>query len=453
LSGQGTTTPDVERKTCGVRAAYLMLRLRGWNGEYKEVEKHIPVGPSGSSMADMQAAMRELGVSVCSASCLPEQVCELPLPAIALIEEAGEVRHYVVVTDVDEFEVVFLEPSSVTEQRLPRAHFTQMSTGCYLIEVSRLQNAVERVAVFSFGAFIVVVSLVFYIRRRRRNRVPPGVAMLFCGVSVLFLSCDGCSPVESETSITQAKNAIEIPRDFVQVDIIQRGANVEYTFPFRNVSKSPANVQLGRPSCGCLRVELSPKDGGLAAGHEGTIFLVLNVGDRDNAGLMEAKVPLFVRESDEVHFVTLRGLTEGLANYGQPYVIRRGHLEKNSIPPVKFLFFTKDRNSPFEIVSVTTHVGASHRLTSDSPQASSPRETLVGQGPPIRSLQVITDKISIGTPQPYQGALYLREITIPVSISGPVDSIDGHFAVTYRIREESPRIGKVDLLLLAGDEK
>lgn len=453
LHAQSPNPPEVRKQACGLDCAYLMLRLHGWKSTYPEVEKRIAVGPHGSSLADMQTAMCELGLPVCSVSCVPEDLRRLPLPAVALMEEEiGATRHFVVVTSVNEREVVFLEPNGLSEQSIPRAQFSQLSTGCYLaVAEARFLGLPKSTVAFWLGVSIIVVSLVLFLRSRRRPRFPSTSVMAMLGISFVLLG-SGCTPTASDVSGSHGRNAIQVSRDFVQLDVIQLGTNVEYKFPFRNVSHSPLNVQLGRPSCGCLRADLIPQGGQIPVEGEGAITLVLRATERDDAGLLEAKVPLFVSGSHEVHLFGLRALVEGFAHYHQPYVIRPSHLKSRTFPPIKFLIFTREQDTPFELLGISSHAAPSHWLAPSSPQAQSPPTMFVGQGPAIKSLDLQIDKASFGDPQPYRGVLFVREILVPVSVSGEVVSIDGHLAITYRIRHEPSRVGKVDVLMLAGKE-
>ncbi len=453
LREQGTITVLGAEKTCGVRSAYIMLRLHGWQGDYGEVEKRIPVGDNGSSMTDIESAMRELGYSFSNVVWLPERISELPVPAIALVGDNAAIRHFVVVTAVTEFEVVFLEPSGLTEKRMPRANFTQLTTGYYVVDLPRSLGVTGRIAVFLLGVLIAVLSIFIFVRQRQWLGAPPGVSTSVCAVLVMLLFSNGCTPPHNGPSTSKTNYCIDVPRDFMQVNVNQSSDKIEYTFPFRNISLSTINIELGAPSCRCLAVQLSPKDRRMAEGQEGAVTLSLHV--TDEGGLQEARVPVFVSDSDEAHFFTLRALAEGLAHDKQPIVIRRRHLENDSIPPVKFQIFTRERDTPFQIVSAATHESPIHWLKPDALEARYPREVFVGKGPPIKQLRVRTDEIAVGMPKPYHGVLYVREIVIPISVLTHVgigNSTDGHLAVKYRIRQESPRVGMVDILMLADDE-
>lgn len=128
-----------QRKSCGVSCTYCLLRYLGLRVSFKEVEKQIPIGRSGSSLADMQRACQAFGVSTnvvrMSAGAfdaeLPPAVAHLA-PENALSAKYG---HYVLVTLIDEHSVFVIDPTYANVQAIPRGDFLRAWSGILLVPV------------------------------------------------------------------------------------------------------------------------------------------------------------------------------------------------------------------------------------------------------------------------------------------------------------------------------
>jgi hypothetical protein len=85
------------RNRCGVNSTYVILRLLGKTVEYDDVMSALPIGSSGTSMADMRRYLNEKEVPAAVIRATPETLADVRFPVIAMMEEdASKGGHFVV---------------------------------------------------------------------------------------------------------------------------------------------------------------------------------------------------------------------------------------------------------------------------------------------------------------------------------------------------------------------
>jgi hypothetical protein len=436
--------PLNQRIDCGVRCAYLMLRLFGWNGDYEEVQRTIPLTTEGCTLADLRTSLNKFGGSLEAIKCLPENLEDLPLPAIAHMEPGGPRQHFVVVTSVGPQNVTFLEPNSASEWEWERSAFTQNSTGYYLAPVKERWSTFLLRSAFFQGGVVLILAGVARFMRHGTARVLPKHCVPLIAASLCLSGCESgsVSVAERDILLTVNQNTHRLGR-------VTQDSSAQHNFSFRNESSRPLQLKLGPSSCACLDVKLLPEDNALDPGEAGTLAVTLDTLHRKDGGLISASQILYVVGTREVHKFEVSAVMEGFARSSVPYVIRPNMIQSQEIPPIEFFIFTYKKDTPVEITSVRTSKTAAEWLDKTDPRASLAAESLVGMGPAVSGVHIKKDSMSISSPTIYGGEIYFRSITIPVEVSSDIQNCRGDIFVEYRIGDEAVRNSSLPFIVLA----
>src|SRR5438445_4843812 len=84
LARQGPGS-DVDRE-CGVDCLYLFLRTRGVECSVADVRRELVIGEYGTSLLNLRQVSESLGVEARIVRAAPENLEDLPLPAVAHLE-------------------------------------------------------------------------------------------------------------------------------------------------------------------------------------------------------------------------------------------------------------------------------------------------------------------------------------------------------------------------------
>jgi hypothetical protein len=407
-----------------------MLRLHGWRGAYQEVEERIPVGTDGSAIGDVASGICDLGLAVRCVAVPPEKLIELPLPAIAFLELPGKWRHFVVVSAIDDFNVRILDPATMQAASMRRDQYNQLNAG-YFVIVRRWQSSARYLAAVVVF-FLAVVGGVSFLRTRwlKKTRVIASILAV-----LLAVTCNGCRRPSDSAHV------LEVPVTSYTKDVLDANEVVKYSFAFRNSSTREVSVRLGSPSCGCLSAELLPSDGAVAPGSSGAVNLTLRPTDDTHAGLFDAKVGLAVQETGEFFALSLSGAREGVGTDGFPYVIRPTNLKKRIFPPMKFLIYTREADTLFEILSISTQLSEQH-------DPKEPGRNSDSQLPQVNANWAAA-VIGPAAAASLGDVIFYREIRVPVSASGDCkNSVAGCFIVRYKIRNGTVREGRVPVMVI-----
>jgi hypothetical protein len=133
-SASGEDALKEKRQDCGIECLYVFARLNGQPCDLEEIRQRVPLTEEGASARDMQQAAREMGLAVECVRCDPEKIERLALPAIAHIQRRGspDSSHYVVLTEVTDDSVVFVDPTNNVIHEVARNEWKRASSGYYL---------------------------------------------------------------------------------------------------------------------------------------------------------------------------------------------------------------------------------------------------------------------------------------------------------------------------------
>jgi len=200
----------------------------------------------------------------------------------------------------------------------------------------------------------------------RRQRVFGAAAVGTLAVAMLGAAILGCADKgEGDQSGPGGGRArewlIEVDSPHHDLGFLEPGRSMEHRFPVRNRSDATVRLSAGRPSCGCLGVEISPP-GGIPPGGEGSVKLVLQPTSESHAGPLEGKVIVSAARvsladpkndvEEESHVFSLAGFVEGLSLAYQPYVVRMSTLARDPAPPLEFSVVTRMPETAVEVLEV-----------------------------------------------------------------------------------------------------
>ena len=95
------TTPAAEHDKCGATALYALARLSGVNATLVDVERLVPVGPKGASLADLRDSATALGIETEVLNCAyADDIHKLELPAILHTIRRSSEGHFVVLVSI-----------------------------------------------------------------------------------------------------------------------------------------------------------------------------------------------------------------------------------------------------------------------------------------------------------------------------------------------------------------
>jgi len=141
--GRGDSAVKGEGLMCGVDCLYLFVKLRGVECSAPDVEGLVPIGEYGASLLGLREASERLGVRARVVRAAPENLAELPLPAVAHLEprrQANRYNHYVLLVEVGPSVVKFFDPLDNRVEEMRLAQFADLSSGHFLVAQSRWFN-------------------------------------------------------------------------------------------------------------------------------------------------------------------------------------------------------------------------------------------------------------------------------------------------------------------------
>jgi predicted double-glycine peptidase len=160
---------------CGPNSLYMLLRLRGHSVSYEQVSRRLEIGPSGTSLLQLQRAAAALNVKAQVCRLTFEDFVRCPKPVIAHFREvpwsgADTAGHYVVVLDVDDSGVDILDGSFGTRRRCRLYGFQYYWSG-YVLTIAPPVPWEARTTIAAVGLWTALVIW----RWRRKPR--PAEAM------------------------------------------------------------------------------------------------------------------------------------------------------------------------------------------------------------------------------------------------------------------------------------
>lgn len=273
-------------------------------------------------------------------------------------------------------------------------------------------------------------------RRQRGFGSFVGTAVRTLAVATLGTAILGCA---GKGDGDQTGADAEVAREWlIEVDspehdlgLLEPGRSMEHRFPVRNRSDATVRLSAGRPSCGCLGVEILPA-GGIPPGGEGSVKLVLQSTSESDAGHLEGKVIVSAarvlsadKENDveeESQVFSLVGFVEGLSLAYQPYVVRMSTLARDPAPPLEFSVVTREAATTVEVLGVHCSVDSVRARLEEAKWGG------VRQAP----------------------TWVTRSLTIPVSVNSGLGPGKGQWQVKYRVGK-SERSFKFPLTVLGSD--
>ncbi len=341
--------------SCGARALYLWLRLLGCDVSYNEIEKRIPVGERGSSLAQLALEARQWTDTACVVKVQPSELDHIPLPAIAHGQLSGQGEgpgHYVVVVNVSTKAVVFIDGGRGLTQEVGRSDFEAFWSGYVLTRGDglRTRHRYLAVAAMTLVGFCGVRILRGAMRRRRRL-----VAQLLLGLCALTSGCGlrSTSQPASLTSSDLPKGAATLTCSNMVDDlgVVMLGGSARAVFTLTNVGEKPVDLSLGRPSCSCLSADLSEN----RVEPHGSVQLALALGAAgERAGKQGGSVAVGVVGSDQARIVVQAvAMLEGMKT--DPYSLPLpASLVGFSAPPIRgeIVFGENRRDSDVKMMDI-----------------------------------------------------------------------------------------------------
>jgi ABC-type bacteriocin/lantibiotic exporter with double-glycine peptidase domain len=131
MSGRISKTNSM---TCGLDCLFFVSRSFGKQFTFDELKVRVPIGESGTSMADLQRVSSEMGMELVAVQCSPENLERLTVPAIALLEpdHLTGINHFIVITKVQSDFIELFDPSVNMTGQMERSQFARSSTGYFL---------------------------------------------------------------------------------------------------------------------------------------------------------------------------------------------------------------------------------------------------------------------------------------------------------------------------------
>jgi hypothetical protein len=125
-----TAIPLHERagRECGLNSLFLLLRLSGHHVTHEQVQAAVAVGPSGTSLLELQQAASRLGAKTLISRCSMAELLHRPKPVIAYFHlktpgTQDRTGHYVVVLGTDETGVEVIDGTFATSFKYPASQF------------------------------------------------------------------------------------------------------------------------------------------------------------------------------------------------------------------------------------------------------------------------------------------------------------------------------------------
>ncbi len=436
----GQSFVPVNDRRCGVSCLYLLFNILGKKEEFKKIEQVVSVGPTGSSLLDIETGARSLGLSLQSARFRLSSLANLPLPAIIHLEPAGpgSLNHYVILLRVGNDGLTIVDPTYNNLITLQIEKFSRMATGYCLVITPPFFTA-NTICAFLLAALI---AFIFW-RYTRHFFTNPILVQTFRrhGASAMALSflllAIGCNSKTQKTTDIKVspRTQIEFSEYRLDLGLLVGEADANGIFKFKNLSQDPLELSIGKTSCSCLEVSLKP-NGPISPGSSGEVSLNLTKSEDKPAGMIEGKVLISINNSTETHSLTVTALNEGFNTTDLTYVIRKKHLDGLPPPPLNLEVLTVDKKAAIAIDAVEFR--------------ALPRFKPVAAGAKIDSSYKIPGKIiegifgdisNLSYSEPgLNGDLFRREVSIPITLSKKIDVQPGEIHILYRIKNEKKKL-------------
>jgi ABC-type bacteriocin/lantibiotic exporter with double-glycine peptidase domain len=150
---------------CGINSLYLMLRLRGQDVQYRDVENSLGWNPQGHSLSELQNTAANLAgqLELETVKGNYDFLQTVDLPVIAHFEEALQaVGHFVVIYAVNDRVVEYVDGTTAAPTKLERELFNDIWSGYLIVAKPSRQNyprIIGIIAIVAFPAFLIVKIL------------------------------------------------------------------------------------------------------------------------------------------------------------------------------------------------------------------------------------------------------------------------------------------------------
>lgn len=240
-------------KECGARSLHVMLALNanGRRPPYSQLRSELGEGADGTSPGRMVAVANRWGLELETVYAPPESIHSFPLPAIVhlwLTPEKSADGHYVVLLDVNETDVTFVETAlSARLRRMSRAEFGRFASG-YALTKKRPSSLWMNLGL---GATLATAYLFFVASTSRQKLLP--MTLLVAGIGAGLPGC-GSQTVEQPPYIPSPKRASPLVSAVTAHDIGVVGpqSQVPATFTVSNSSSRAVDIRVVQTSCACV---------------------------------------------------------------------------------------------------------------------------------------------------------------------------------------------------------
>src|SRR5262249_3844338 len=154
---------------------YVVLRLRGRDVSYRDVEDRLPVSEAGTRITDMRDCARGFGMDAQVVKATPTALVRCPMPMIAHMEEERKVSgHYVVVVAADGDQVELMDGTAGVPRTVSMTEFGKEWTGYLLLVRPRPWWRSLFWVAAGLGVVVLALAGVLKFARPRRARPAPG---------------------------------------------------------------------------------------------------------------------------------------------------------------------------------------------------------------------------------------------------------------------------------------
>jgi hypothetical protein len=121
-------------RECGLNSLYLLLRLCGHDVTFEQTREAVPIGPSGTSLLELQQAASRLGARTTMSRCSMAELVQVPKPVIAHLhpempDSQADAGHFVVVVRADKDGVEAIDSTFAASFHYSVAHFESVWSG------------------------------------------------------------------------------------------------------------------------------------------------------------------------------------------------------------------------------------------------------------------------------------------------------------------------------------
>ncbi len=307
------------RLSCGPTALYIWLRLLGHDVAYDEVSRCVPVARQGTSLAQLAEGARRWtrGARVLRVS--PDEIERLRLPVIAHGRFRGQTSnegHYVVVVKVTPVGAVCIDAGRGLRVEIAKSDFAAFSSGYVLTQRDTLASWNRQVAILALGLGVLYGSRAIWRFLCLRRSVAGAALVCLFGCGCRESSAPRLTGPEAVVPAT-AESPLVSDGNYKDLGIVLLGESARAVFTLSNVTDSPLDLSLGRPSCGCLSARLSAR----RLEPSGCVELTLVLSEAgEGCGKIGGEVMVGVVGSDHMLFFRAQGIVEGMRT--EPYVLR-----------------------------------------------------------------------------------------------------------------------------------